>query len=558
MEQHAAPDGEDISALMARSRREDKRTPMTLLSGFLGAGKTTLLENILRNRAGVKVAVIVNDLGSVNVDGEAVKKLGLDAQDEKVVELSNGCMCCGLKDDLLEEIAAIARSGKFDVLLVEGSGVAEPMPVAEGISNFDIGRGKTLSDIIRLDTVVTVVDTPNFLKNYHSRERIGERPDLAADAAGGGGHTPVVSLMVEQIEFANVVVLNKQSEVSEEERAAAEGVVASLNPGAQVVKTDFSKLPLSSVLCTNLFDFDTAEDMPGWAKLQAPGWVPKVAACAVKHMSFKRDRPFHPNRLGQLIFVRGVDGQTIPQQLGLVRSKGIFWLATRSEVVGAWQHAGDLYRFMQDQPWDVDRYDIDIDANPEAAQWKKEERRQQLVFIGPGLDTAALTASLDQCLLTDDEMLIKHHGPSGQVPRDILVQRREREPWNWWRWSLGVDRFPQFESDCCKPGAKCEEEAAGRPGHADHPGHGTSHGRGSSVAGGGGGASKPVALTQTAPTESVMEQLEYLMAHGNQRERALAAEYLSRVAKGVEEAGLADAPATASGVRRTPPSDHEI
>ena len=168
-----------VGALVARSRRADKRTPMTLLSGFLGAGKTTLLESILRNRVGLKVAVIVNDLGSVNVDGQAVKKLGLDEQDEKVVELSNGCMCCGLKDDLLKEIADIAKSGKYDALLVEGSGVAEPMPVAEGISNYDVGRGKTLADLIHLDTIVTVVDTPNFLENYESRESIGARPDLA-------------------------------------------------------------------------------------------------------------------------------------------------------------------------------------------------------------------------------------------------------------------------------------------------------------------------------------------------------------------------------------------
>jgi G3E family GTPase len=168
-----------IEALLERTRRADKRTPMTLLSGFLGAGKTTLLENILQNRVGIKAAVIVNDLGSVNLDGRAINKLGLDAEDEKVVELSNGCMCCGLKDDLLQEIAAIAKSGEYDMLLVEGSGVAEPMPVAEGISSYDIGRGKTLADIVLLDTVVTVVDTPNFMENYESRESIGARPDLA-------------------------------------------------------------------------------------------------------------------------------------------------------------------------------------------------------------------------------------------------------------------------------------------------------------------------------------------------------------------------------------------
>lgn len=361
----ADPDCEGISALFSRASRTDKRTPMTLLSGFLGAGKTTLLENILRNRLGLKVAVIVNDLGSVNVDGAAVKKLGLDEEDEKVVELSNGCMCCGLKDDLLKEIHEVAKSGKYDVLLVEGSGVAEPMPVAEGISNFDVGRGKTLADVIHLDTIVTVVDTPNFLENYNSQQSIADRPDL--DNSNSGSRTPVVSLMVEQIEFANVVVLNKRSEVSDEDLATAEGIIAGLNPSGKVFKTDFSRLCPTNVLCTDLFDFDTAEDLPGWAKLQSPGWVPKVASASIQHMLYKRDRPFHPTRLGLLISDGHVS--TVPRQLGLTRSKGVFWLATRSEYVGEWQHAGSLYRFVQGHPWD---------DGPQA----KGGRRQELVFIG--------------------------------------------------------------------------------------------------------------------------------------------------------------------------------
>ena len=503
----------DISGLIASSRLADKRTPMTLLSGFLGAGKTTLLENILRNRAGIKVAVIVNDLGSVNVDGAAVKKLGLDAEEEKVVELSNGCMCCGLKDDLLQEIADIAKSGRYDVLLVEGSGVAEPMPVAEGISNFDIGRGKTLGDIIHLDTVVTVVDTPNFMDNYHSRQSIGERPDLGGDKEGSSGRTPVVSLMVEQIEFANVVVLNKQSEVSKKDCSQAEEIVRTLNQTAKIVKTDFAQLPLSTVLCTGLFDFETAEDMPGWAKLQAPGWVPKVAACAVKHMLYRREKPFHPNRLGRLIFARAHSGAdaTLPRQLGLERSKGIFWIASRSEVIGEWQHAGNLYRFLEGPSWDTFNTDT---SNAPANKRVKRERRQELVFIGPGLDTTRLMAELDHCLLTEGEILAQHHGPYGQEPSDAHIRRSEADSSLWWGWSLGVDRFPAYESDCCRPGVECEEEHEEDEEDEEQK---RRHrlGRGA----------KSVSLTQTHATQSLQQQMEHLEAHGSEREQALARAY---------------------------------
>jgi G3E family GTPase len=419
-------DGEDIGALILERSRKDKRTPMTLLSGFLGAGKTTLLENILQNRVGIKVAVIVNDLGSVNVDGQAIKEMGLDEKDEKVVELSNGCMCCGLKDDLLKEIMTIAKSGKYDVLLVEGSGVAEPMPVAEGISNFDIGRGKMLADIVHLDTVVTVVDAPNFLENYNSKQSISERPDL--DGTGEGDRTPVVSLMVEQIEFANVIVLNKKSEVTEEDLKSAEGIIASLNPGAKVFCTDFSKLSPTHVLCTNLFDFDTAEEMPGWAKLQEPGWVPKVASCAVHHTLYKRDKPFHPGRLAMLL--GDGNASTLPRQLGLARSKGVCWLATRSEVVGEWQHAGSLYRFVRGAPWGLTKTGV---------------RRQELVLIGPGLNTAELVQKLDECLLTAAEIGEKHRR---KVFALAIDEDDESAPYNWWQ---GIeDEFSAFEEDCCK------------------------------------------------------------------------------------------------------------
>jgi G3E family GTPase len=229
------------------------------------------------------------------------------------------------------------------MLLVEGSGVAEPMPVAEGIANYDIGRGKTLDDAVHLDTVVTVVDTPNFLENYNSQESIGARPDLAGKDADGAS-TPVVKLMVDQIEFANVIVLNKKSEVSAKDLKSAQGIVAGLNPSAEVVCTNFSKLCPTKVLATDLFDYETAEGMPGWVKLQEPGWVSKVASCDVRHFLYKRNKPFHPERLLTLLGDPMGHISTVPRQLGLTRSKGVFWLATRSHQVGEWQHAGALYR----------------------------------------------------------------------------------------------------------------------------------------------------------------------------------------------------------------------
>ena len=206
-------------------------------------------------------------------------------------------------------------------------------------------------------------------------------------------------------------------------------------------------------------------------------------------------------------------------------SKGMFWIATRSEMVGDWQHAGDLYRFIEGQPWDVDMYDIDSSAGGPAAQWVKQERRQELVFIGPGLDIARLTMELDRCLLSDQEMLLKHHGPYGQAPSDAQILRAEREPWNWWRWSLGADRFPPFESACCRPGVECEEDKVGT-GHDDHSEHkGAAH-----------AVSTPVAFTEMQSTQSLEEQMDYLVAHGNARERALALDYISK-AQELAEAG---------------------
>lgn len=382
-----------------------KRLPVTVLSGFLGAGKTTVLKHILANRSGMKVAVIVNDMSEVNIDSQLVQggKAGLSRTEERLVEITNGCICCTLRDDLLQEVSRLAQEGRFDYLLIESTGISEPLPVAMTFT-FQDQTGKSLGKVSRLDTMVTVVDGFNFFKDFKEADYIRDR----GESLGEEDDRTVADLLIDQIEFADVILISKTDLIDPEELGRVKGVLAALNPDARILEISQGRVPLEAVLGTGLFDMEKAQSSPGWLKELMGEHVPETEEYGISNFVYRARRPFHPERFYKVIH------ETWP---GVVRSKGFFWLATRMKWIGEWSQAGGSCRHGVIGTWwtDVPRtyWPDDDEARIRIHQNMRQpygDRRQEIVIIGMKMDKAALTKMLDDALLTDSEMEL---GPEG-------------------------------------------------------------------------------------------------------------------------------------------------
>ena len=397
--------------------------PVTVLSGFLGAGKTTLLNHVLNNREGLKVAVIVNDMSEVNIDSKLVANGGasLSRTEEKLVEMQNGCICCTLREDLLIEIKKLAAEGKFDYLLIESTGISEPLPVAETFL-FEDDQGQTLSTSARLDTLVTVIDGFNFLKDYQNAEDLKARKLEVSPE----DERTITDLLIDQIEFSNVLILNKTDLMSASEMETLSAILKKLNPEAKLILTERSKVDLKEILNTNLFNFDQASSSAGWMKTLRGEEKSETDEYGISSFVYRARRPFHPEKLWNAFQ---------NEWPGVVRSKGFFWIATRPELIGVWSQAGGVssveggglwYAAQEQEDWDADEDELSRIQKV----WDDDfgDRMQEIVLIGQKMNQKAIESMFDSCLLAEEELLLgKNHWKDAKDPFPQWMNEMEEQ-----------------------------------------------------------------------------------------------------------------------------------
>lgn len=399
--------------------------PVTVLSGFLGAGKTTLLNHILYNREHRRVAVIVNDMSEVNIDAALIHNhVDLNRAEEKLVEMSNGCICCTLREDLLIEVTRLAKEGRFDYLVIESTGISEPLPIAETFT-FEDEQGQSLAQVARLDTMVTVVDAVNFLNDYYAALSLQE----TGESLGEDDERNVADLLIEQIEFCDVLLISKTDLISAQQLTELTAILHNLNPVANIIPMVKGQVPLDAVLNTHKFNFEKAQQAPGWLKEMRGEHMPETEEYGIGSFSYHARRPFHPQKIydffnstfinKEITDIAAINedennqGKKSPIKQGkLLRSKGFFWLASRPQWAGQWSQAGGIaqhgaagmfWKAIPKESWPEDQEHIDYIME----KWREPfgDMRQELVFIGQYLDRSLMTSQLDNCLLTDDELM---------------------------------------------------------------------------------------------------------------------------------------------------------